>query len=373
MTSRERFNAVLNFQEVDRVPNIEIGYWDGLLDTWQEEGLPADIPFRPPLGDKQYSRNSKELTEYFGLDAHDIAYSVKIGINPTTPYTYKVIAEDEKTKTVRRSDGCVRKHLKSNEGIFHDMDWPVKCREDWARVKETIRPGWRNMPSPDDLPSNDRDYPAIAGASGFFWQMREWMGFEQTCMVFHLDPAFAREMLAFWSDYLVANFSLMLTRFTPDFVILNEDMCYKNGPMISPEIVEEFLVPHYCKVVECFVAHGVDVIGIDSDGLPDELIPVLHKAGVNLWSPFEIICRKGHPGLVELAEQYPWLIMLGGIDKTRLSLNNAAMDEELAKIRPLTKRGGYIPMVDHKVPPEVSFDAYKYYLAAKSKLLSMQG
>ncbi|MDP2991441.1 MAG: hypothetical protein Q8O57_12855, partial [Kiritimatiellota bacterium] len=133
MTQRERFKAVLHFEKVDRTPNVEIGYWDEAFLRWQKEGLPNNIPFRPKGDDKRYTRHSKELTEYFGLDAHDVAYNIAIGDWPEPGPTSEVIAEDKETKTIRWSNGYVIKCLKSNEGIFNELEWPVKNRKDWER------------------------------------------------------------------------------------------------------------------------------------------------------------------------------------------------------------------------------------------------
>jgi uroporphyrinogen decarboxylase len=46
-----------------------------------------------------------------------------------------------------------------------------------------------------------------------------------------------------------------------------------------------------------------------------------------------------------------------------------AIDAELLRLKPLVEEGGYIPTVDHRVPPEVSLENYVYYLKAKRKLI----
>lgn len=361
----------MSFEPVDRVPNVEIGYWDETLTRWREEGLPADIPLRPEPGDLRYSRNSRELTVHFGLDAHNISYAVSIKASPIPPHTYEVIAEDSETRTVRRGDGHVVRCLRSNEGIFQDLDWAVKSTSDWERVSRAIQPGWHNVShsSPDKLPPNDRDYPVVLAMPGFFWQMRDWMGFERACTIFHLDPAWAKDILEFWGDYLLAQSKLVLEHLDVDYVQLDEDMCYNGGPMISPRLVEEFLVPQYNKLTDFYRTKSIVVTGIDTDGLPDELIPVLHQGRIDMMGPFEKICRRGKDDLLTLAHKHPWLRMIGGVDKTALCGDVAAIDAEVARIRPLVERGGYIPTVDHKVPPETSLANYKHYLERKAHIL----
>ncbi len=375
MTERERFKAVLHFEKPDRVPNVEIGYWEETFTRWQTEGLPLNIPSHPSPGDKRYTRHSRELTEYFQLDAHDVAYNVTIGMCPSPEPTVEVIAEDEETKTYRYSNGLVTKNLKSNEGIFHELDWPVKTRGDWKKLRDTYIPGWHGITHGphNPLPPANRDFPAMLAMPGFFWQLRIWMGFEGACSAFYEDPELAHDMLEFQADYLVGKCKLVLSQYDPEFVQFDEDMCYNHGPMISPEITRKFLLPCYKKIVSCINSYGIDVVGVDSDGLPDELIPVLYEAGVNLWDPFEIVCRKGHDDLVTLARKYPWLRLTGGMDKMALSRGKEAIDAEVSKITPLVERGGFFPTIDHKVPPEVSLEAYRYYLRKKAERLIVKG
>ena len=41
MTTRERFQAVMNFRPFDRLPLLEwAGWWDKTIQRWRGEGLP---------------------------------------------------------------------------------------------------------------------------------------------------------------------------------------------------------------------------------------------------------------------------------------------------------------------------------------------
>ena len=42
MTTRQRFHAIVNFQEFDRLPIVEWApWWSQTTDRWYAEGLPA--------------------------------------------------------------------------------------------------------------------------------------------------------------------------------------------------------------------------------------------------------------------------------------------------------------------------------------------
>jgi len=62
-------------------------------------------------------------------------------------------------------------------------------------------------------------------------------------------------------------------------------------------------------------------------------------------------------------------IQRGSFDKRALIEGPAAIDAELAKLRPLVKRGDVIPHTDHLVPPDVPFDHYVYYRRKKLELI----
>jgi uroporphyrinogen decarboxylase len=60
---------------------------------------------------------------------------------------------------------------------------------------------------------------------------------------------------------------------------------------------------------------------------------------------------------------------MGGIDKRVLAEGPAAIDRELARIRPAVEKGRYIPDLDHLVPDDVSWDNYLYYTQALKRLV----
>ena len=74
--------------------------------------------------------------------------------------------------------------------------------------------------------------------------------------------------------------------------------------------------------------------------------------------PFEV---QSHMNVAEIRRQYPRLGMQGGIDKKALAAGKEAIDRELEARVPVVLTGGYIPHVDHGVPPDVSWENFCYY------------
>jgi uroporphyrinogen decarboxylase len=65
--------------------------------------------------------------------------------------------------------------------------------------------------------------------------------------------------------------------------------------------------------------------------------------------------------ITAVRRQYPTMQMIGGINKHALALGRDAIDEELKKLPFMLESGRYLPAVDHFVPPDVSWDNYRYF------------
>ncbi|MCL4219010.1 MAG: hypothetical protein KJ052_18670, partial [Candidatus Hydrogenedentes bacterium] len=63
------------------------------------------------------------------------------------------------------------------------------------------------------------------------------------------------------------------------------------------------------------------------------------------------------------------LRLWGGVDKRELIKGPAALRAHLREFIPLIEEGGFIPTVDHTVPPDVSWDNFRCYINYKTALL----
>jgi hypothetical protein len=66
------------------------------------------------------------------------------------------------------------------------------------------------------------------------------------------------------------------------------------------------------------------------------------------------------------------LRMRGGIGKEPLVRGGRAIDRELDRIKPLLEQGGFVPHLDHLVPPDIPYRNYCEYLEKKRKLIGKQ-
>lgn len=140
-----------------------------------------------------------------------------------------------------------------------------------------------------------------------------------------------------------------------------EDMCYRDGPLLSPRMVREYMTPHYRRITRLLVQYGINVVILDSDGKIDDLIEIWLDAGVNCLFPIEVGTWNADP--IELRRRFgKRLLMMGGFDKRILAAGWQAIDAEIDRLAPLAEEGGYIPFCDHRVPPDVPLRNYVYYV-----------
>jgi uroporphyrinogen decarboxylase len=133
-----------------------------------------------------------------------------------------------------------------------------------------------------------------------------------------------------------------------------------HGPLVSPDQFREFALPHYQRVCAWLRGQGIQHIGLDSDGDISSLIPIWLDGGINMLWPFEV---QSGMDVVEVRRTYGHdLVIMGGIDKRAVAQGGTAMRAEVDRVMPLVEDGGYIPELDHSVPPDVSWPAFCEYL-----------
>jgi uroporphyrinogen decarboxylase len=143
-----------------------------------------------------------------------------------------------------------------------------------------------------------------------------------------------------------------------DMVHIWEDMSGKQGSLISPKMVQDFMLPNYKRIALFCKDNNIPILSVDTDGNVDELVPLFMSAGVNFIFPFEVAAGSD---ILEFRKKYPELAIMGGIDKRELAKGQKEIDKQIELIDEMLNYGRYIPAVDHLVHPEVSWDNFCYY------------
>jgi uroporphyrinogen decarboxylase len=232
----------------------------------------------------------------------------------------------------------------------YNADDPVRFAPDFAETVARLK---------------NRTEPLTFGFSGAFWQLREWLGFENLCMLFHDDPAWVGEMIAFWDDFMCRILKKLFQHIVPDVVLVSEDMAYKSFSMISPAMTREFIFPSWKRWGEIVHAAGVPVYDIDSDGFIGELIPLWIEANFQACNPIEVAAGND---IVDFRKRFGRnMAYHGGVDKRAMAKGGRVIEEEIRRIAPVIRDGGFIPSCDHGIPSDVSWPNFVHYVKLLAK------
>ena len=252
------------------------------------------------------------------------------------------------------------------------IDHPIKTLDDWRSYRDK-----RYDPhSPGRLPANLDEIAAELNASEnpvglevfpfFFRQGFYLLGMERFMTAFYDQPELIHEMFSFWSEFVLEVIRPFLSRVKLDFVSFGEDLAYKGGPHVSPQVYEEFWLPYQDPIISELKRAEVPVISMYSAGNLDAILPTLIDHGFNCTWPLE---RASGMDPVELRKTYGRdLLLAGGVPKESLIEGPDAIDRELSRLIPLIEEGGFFPALDDMVPPEVPFSHYQYYVGALRKI-----
>ena len=152
-----------------------------------------------------------------------------------------------------------------------------------------------------------------------------------------------------------------------DFAHYWEDVCFKNGPLIAPDIFDELCAKHYKKRNDLCKEYGIDIISLDCDGVTEALQPTWFNNGVNTLFPIEVGVWGDQ---FEKARNKfgNGLLGVGGMDKTALRKDKAAVDAEIERMTRLASLGGFIPCPDHRLMPGSKFELVQYYAEEIKKI-----
>jgi len=358
MTTQERFNKAMHWQEADRIPNMDFGYWDETIPIWHEQGLPA------------YVKTNQDVERYLGLEGTEIIPSLPVVNGLYPPFEYKVLEDKGQKRIVRDTEGTICEVLKDGSSIPRYIRHTLVTRKDWQILKRERLDYTRKDRIGEVKKVVEEAHlvgmPVRFNAGSLYGWLRDWMGVENFSVAIMNEREWIEEMMEHLTEMTIYLIEKTLPEVNIDMAWWWEDMCFNHGPLISPKLFEELMVPRYRRITDTLKKYNVDINILDCDGQIYQLVPGWLKGGINCMFPIEA----AHTDPVKLRKEYDKdILLMGGVNKVELAKGKTAIDQELKRLYPLMEKGGYITTVDHRVPPDVSFENYLYYLEKKKEIL----
>ena len=370
MTNRERAMNILHGKPADRMPAVHFGYWPELLTEWAEKGH-----ISKDLAQDNYDGSAKELEldKIIGWDFN--WYRTYCANNALYPgFEPKIIEEyPDGTRLVQSWTGIIEKVKPGLLSIPSEADYLLKDREAFETL---YRPKMQysterlnvdffnhfNETRPMDVPvglhlgsvlGQIRDITSVVGMSYLLYDEDEDLFADIIDTYAEMQYQCVKAVLETGAKF--------------DFAHYWEDICFKNGPLIAPNIFHELCAKHYKKRNDLCHEYGIDIISLDCDGVTEALLPTWFETGVNTMFPIEVGVwgDQFEPARKKFGKG---MLGVGGMDKTALRKDKAAVDAEIERMKRLAAMGGFIPCPDHRLMPGTKFELVQYYAEEIKKI-----
>ena len=370
MTNLERAMNILHYRPADRLPAVHFNYWPDLLTEWADQGK---ISRELAVGNHDGSEKEKELDKIIGWDFNwNHVVGTNNGLWPH--FETKVLEElPDGSRRVQNHNGIIEKIKPGITSIPAEDDYLLKDREAFEtlyRPKMQFTPDRVNLEHyrhfnehrPWDVPVGLH----VGSVLGSVRDMVSVMG--MSYLLYDEDEDLFADIVDTFADMQYECVKAVLeTGAKFDFAHYWEDICFKNGPLLSPSTFDELCGKHYRKRNDLLRQYGIDIISLDCDGVVDKLIPTWLDNGVNVLFPIEVgvwgdqfeAARKKYGDRV---------LGIGGMDKTALRRDKAAVDAEIERMKRLASLGGFIPCPDHRLMPGTKFELVQYYAEEIKKI-----
>ena len=313
MTGRERFLRTMGYRPCDRPPLWDEGIREDVLDAWGRQGGAAPESL---------------LDEY----RYDGRRMVDVNLNPVPKFEAGE-RDNAFSELRRRYRPCASERF--------PQDWEERVR------------AWSNREEPLGM---------VVSRGVFLSQgVGDWRSLERLLFAMADAPSEVESVQEAATALSLWALERVCAEVTLDFAVFSEPIASFHAPVISPAYYRRFAMPYYRRAVDRLRAADVNVVVLQAFGNVNPFIPLFLEVGMNaLW------CSHTRPAGMDYAairRRYGKdLRLIGGIDAVALAKGRPAIDRALENtVAPLLESGGYLPLLDDRVRPDVPYEAYRYY------------
>lgn len=347
MTSRERVTALLKHDIPDRMGIYE-HFWGETLPGWVSQGYP-------------------ENTDPNVFFDYDIVGCGQWFDSSPFPGRSEVIEETDEWRVTKDGRGATLKYWKAKSGVPEHIGFDIDSPEKWKEYREPllsfdparIRDIEQTRKSIDD--AHARGKFTVFGNVFVFELLRGTLGDTNFLPALLTDKDWIHDFCQVYLDHFRTHYKVIFREAgLPDGFFLYEDYGFRNRLFCSPKSMAEMIMPYEKQLVSFFKDYGLPVI-LHSCGDVRQAVPLIIDAGFDCLQPME---AKAGNNVIEFAETYGnKLAYMGNMDVTVLNTNDRALVEAevVGKVRRLKElRIPYFFHSDHSVPPDITYDTYRY-------------
>ena len=316
MRANHRFQAVMAGHPTDRVPLLDEGIRDDVIDAWKQQGLPAQSALR-------------DLFRYDPLHVLEVDWA------PQPGWQGAIETATDRAEWRKRLDHADPKRLASLSAAVHT----AQQRQAEGHLIE--------------FPVHEGLFLTLG--------IDAWASFESVLTLIAERPVWVRAIMDDQTAFVAALAEQVLQQVQVDFVSFSEPIASRHGPLIAPDTYRALALESYRPLLEVLSRSGVPTIVWTSYGNVRSLIPHVLEVGFDaLW------CYERESAQMDysaLRREYGHAFgLIGGIDLDAVLQGPTAIDAEFDNtVIPLLQKGGYIPLADGRVRSNMPFSHYAYY------------
>ena len=331
-SSKERVMAALDLRQPDRVPIGELGIDEKVIEGFGKGyGDVVDVA----IGE--------------GLDlVGTMACFDRVRTLPDGAYT------DEW--------GCT--YRPSQDQVDHPIRGPIATQSDLDRHEFPDPEATQRLGGLERLVEKAKGKLAVNFHCrvAFMWSVF-LMGMDRLLMAMALEPSLAHQLFSKVADVNIAVIRRAV-RAGADTISLGDDYCGNQGPLMSPGMFSEFILPHLTLAVTAIHEEGAKCIK-HCDGNTWPLLDMMVEAGVDCINPLEPVAGMD---MAEVKARFgDRTCMMGNIDCGGALVSGTPEDvrnEVREKIRRCAPGGGYILSSSNSIHSEIPTPNYLAMLEA---------
>lgn len=295
MDSRQRLIKALEHKEADRVPIDLGGASVSLIHQNSHQRLAEYLNIKDPQ-DKIHNLMTmcvyvdQRIKDRFGADIELI--------QPGKPDAWELDI-DKKTKKWTDDWGCV---YKKPEGVMY-YEWDYQPLADAETISDIDDFDWPDPKDPGryrgiqekvkNIYHNTGKAMLVNSAYGIWEQTFTLRSLDKALMDLASDHKFAKYLAERLLEWLLEYYDTMLSLVGEyiQVVKMDDDLGFRNGPIMSPDIYRKIYKPLHRKIVD-FIKSKTDAkIFIHSDGSIHDFIPDFIELGIDAINPVEVTAK----------------------------------------------------------------------------------
>ena len=271
-------------------------------------------------------------------------------------HSYEMPAEDNVELNLRMGNDMVsfahvwragRKEKQDAAGRLHYLDGTVKSRQDMEKLWYPDLGELEKRLEMTCRRSEGTGLGVFCTAQSAISTAYAAMGPNDFLLNTIMDPDFLKDLIKYLHEYCMREMQVFL-QYPLDMMRVSSRLQSDKGPLISPEMIEEFEIPFLREQINLIKDHQLPVY-FHVDGKVDHLIPGFIEMGIDIINPVDP-CG-GIQDIFKIKEQYGKQISLCG----NIDVNTVLKDGTPGQVREnvtyymqnLGVGGGYIVASSH--------------------------